>query len=727
MRYKIYILAALALLYLPCMAVPARRTQAVLRQPDGTTFTAILKGDEYQHIMLTPDGCALVQDADGWYSYAEFDADGGRRSSGIHAGRETAPVSSRNVPYGMLAEKAAARRARMQTAAGENLSRRLMAKYGGPATRSDAPDRHGIVILAQFSDVKFRFTRDDFRNMLTASGYAVNGATGSAKEYFDGQFNGMYDFLFDVTDIVTLSGTRAYYGGNDRDGDDLRPEEMIIEACNLVDPEVDFSIYDDDGDGEVDNVFVFFAGGSEAEYAGDDCIWPHAWALRDGAGRKLELDGKVINSYACASECTTSDNRVFDKMAPIGTFCHEFSHTLGLLDLYDTDYEENGQSDGVWNSTSLMDGGCYNNHGNTPPCYNALERSMLGLAEPLPLPEGRLTLKPLSEGGVAYILNSSNEGEYYLFECRARLGWDKYVGGAGLLVYHVDRSRNPVRGYAAEALWERNMVNVFSDHPCVDILEANAAADGKRANRENSGNTYIADIYFPYSGVNSIAPDGSRRLEFWGADRPEVVINSIALDGSDVTMSVTRDVLSLPPEVTDVVTDRFQSAVIVSFASSAASFSGFARVEYAESGKKDFSVVDVYAHEAGRYAFRLDGLKPTTSYEARIHFTNGDTDGKSTTLRFMTMSMPSNARPYIALNNVERNDDGSFRVGCRLPLVVGGIKDCEGIRWFYNDREISAGADCYFTPTSSGELKADVVYSDGSHDLLAKTIILRVQ
>jgi len=345
------------------MAKPAKRGPITIYQPDGSSFVASLRGDEFQHILVTMDGCAVVQDADGWYSYASFDAVGQRASSRVHVGSapsSPAVAASRLIPYEMIRTKARVARE--------------AAQFASPITKAATPvQKHGIVILAQYSDVKFTHTKQEFVNMLTKTGYSVNGATGCAKEYFDSQFNGMCDFSFDVTDIVTLAGTRATYGGNDSSGNDKNPEGMIIEACKAVDASIDFSLYDDDGDGQIDNVFLFFAGGDEAEYAGDDCVWSHAWYIVDGAGYNgvdrayIKLDGKILNRYACTSECTTTDGRTYTQIAGIGTFCHEYSHTFGLPDFYDSDYETNGQGDGLWGSPSLMDYGSNNNGGNTPP------------------------------------------------------------------------------------------------------------------------------------------------------------------------------------------------------------------------------------------------------------------------------------------------------------------------------------------------------------------------
>lgn len=722
----ISILLLLLLTPLNVFAVPARRCPATLTQPDGSRFTATLKGDEYQNLLLTADGHAVVQDADGWYCYATFEADGSRHSSGVHVG-DPYPAPA-DIPYAAIASAARARR-QLASPEEENLMRRLnRLNFSAPAlTRAGTQQsavKHGIVILAQFQDIQFRFTREDFVNMLTQEGYSVNGATGSAKEYFDSQFNGMYDFQFDVSKIVTVSKNRAWYGANNSNGNDVRPEEMVIEACRLVDADIDFSLYDDDGDGEVDNVFVFFAGGDAAEYAGDDCIWSHAWYIRDGAGKNLSLDGKVINRYACGSECTTKDFKNYNLMAPIGTFCHEYSHTMGLADLYDTDGSDNGQSDGVWYWTSLMDGGNMNNGGNTPPFYNALEREMLGIAETELLPVGNVTMSPISQGGVAYRIPSNVEGEYYLLEFRYPESWDKYVGGKGLLVYHVDRSETIVHGYSAKMHWDfYNTVNCWADRQCMDLLEANPSAQGQAYSRVGQGNYYIGDIFFPYGSYSSINGSGPHKLEFWNGSTSLVQISAITLNDKILRMSVSGEgSVEVPPVVKNLEVERFQTSAILNFSSSRASSDATAVVEWNKIGSSDVMSSECEAYSPGLYAIRIDGLQPKTAYEVRVFLRIDGIDGEIETYKFISVSMPDDPLPFIYLKNVERNTDGSFCIGCRLPLVAGGVPDCESVRWYYSGREIKAGPDCYFHPSSSGELKADIRYADGSHDLIVKYI-----
>ena len=175
-----------------------------------------------------------------------------------------------------------------------------------------------------------------------------------------------------------LSQSMGYYGANDDFGQDMRPHEMVIEACSLLDSEIDFSEYDRDGDGVIDNVFVFYAGKGEATGGGANSIWPHSSKISDfTTGKVYEFDNVVLSSYACTNEWV--DNHT----CGIGTFCHEFSHVMGLPDLYSTTYT-GAFTPGEW---SLMDHGSYNNGSHTPPYHTGYERYCLGWIEPKVLSE----------------------------------------------------------------------------------------------------------------------------------------------------------------------------------------------------------------------------------------------------------------------------------------------------------------------------------------------------
>lgn len=725
-------------------AIPAKGVPVLLYQPDGSSFMARLVGDEFQHLMLTMSGSAVTLSDDGWYCYQLISEDGTRRNSGVHVGPDAdsrVVAASRNIPYERISMLAVQKR--MSLIPQTEIPMRRFARahdldLSAPATKGLPPaEKHGIVILVAFKDVAFQHTRAEFQNLLTKSGYSVNGATGCAKEYFDAQFEGKVNFHFDVTDIVTVSRNRAYYGGNNSNDEDTAPEQMVKEAVQLVDSKVDFSIYDDDGDGVVDNVFIFFAGADEAEYGGDDCIWSHAWAIKSGAGITLRADGKLIDSYACTSELTAtryiSDGKGGYKgtdylIAGIGTFCHEYSHTMGLPDLYDTNYDTDGSSDALWGSTSLMDSGGYNNLGNTPPNFNAVEREIMGLTQPEDIATGNYTLEPVSTSNRCLRIQSSNDGEYYLLECRSNTGWDRYIGGKGLLVYHVDKSMNKVsvegESYTALALWnEINCVNANRRHQCVDILEANPAANGKYASRNNSS---TVDIFYPYSSYRSITPETTQKLSFWNGLVADVSISNITVSGNDVTMTVIAEGnASIPPKAKSLNVARFQDAAIVSIQASRP-FDGEAVVRYFVSGSSDKKRIKLLPYdESGLYAVVIEGLTPKTSYELQVSFLLDGLEGEQSSTKFMTMSLLDDPYPYISFRDVVRTADGIFPVGSKIPLRIAGIADYDGVSWSLDGEDIEVGPDCYYTVRKSGLLRADVAYRDGTHEIIVKEMIVK--
>ena len=253
MIYRILITITALLLSLTAYSGPARKGLIYMSQPDGTSIEAYIQGDEFMKITTTREGHALIQESDGWWCYATYDGHGRKHSTGRHAGSDIPreiSVASRIIPYSAIAA-AAERKRTVHNNEEEPLMARIMGGRKAAAVKGDdVIVKHGLIILAQFKDEKFSHSREDFVNMLTRSGYSLNGATGSAKEYFDAQFSGAVDFRFDVSSIVTLPEGMAFYGKNDSDDSDIDPAKMIVDACRLADAETDFSLYDDDGDGD---------------------------------------------------------------------------------------------------------------------------------------------------------------------------------------------------------------------------------------------------------------------------------------------------------------------------------------------------------------------------------------------------------------------------------------------------------------------------------------------
>lgn len=686
-------------------AKPAKPGKIRIIQPDGTTFTTTIKGDEWYRVHTTEDGKAVIKDSDGWWKYAIYDDAGGKRSTGYHVGKSTPQAvlnQSMIINTGAMKLNAMKKREEMQ----RNMQKKPILK--SIAANSGTEVKRGLVILAAFADVPFTYSSKDFLN-------SMNLKEGSAKEYFNDQFGGMYDFEFDVSPIVTLTGNRKWYGENDRSGQDKRPAEMVEEACRLArEAGIDFSLYDMDSDGEVDNVHVFYAGGDESEGEGDDCIWAHQWNISTGAGLpKLELDGKIIDRYSCSSELSRpgySSSRY--EMAGIGAFCHEYSHTLGLPDFYDTDYEENGWSAGLWSFTSVMDGGCYNNNSNTPPYYNVIEREILGLVEPVIITEGMsCSMDPIHESGKCYRMETDTKNEYYLFECRAAEGWDKYIGGAGMLVYHIDKTNS--------SIWDiRNTVNSSLRHQCADLIEADGRKDDYSAASDDMVEN-IGGIFYPYGKNTTLSAGSSPALKFWSGAKCPITIKDIARNGKAISFTAVGKNTVTPPKPVDVKFAAFTDAVLINFNSST-TYEGDARIRcYTDTWEK---TITVSPYEKGKYSVTIDGLSPNaTTYKADIWFEIDEMKGTVVPISFMTKTLPETEWPYIYLNYASRGEDGSFVKGSTFPLRVNNASKAEKITWKFKGVTISP-KNGYFTVSGSGTLKAEIYFEDGSKSIIIKEI-----
>ena len=463
-------------------SIPASPHPITVVQPDGSELVIRLRGDEFFNYRTTEDGYLLTKNKEGIFQYAELDSNRKIISTGVRARNvSTRTATEKNLlqrltPYPDFSrENQASRMARVSQ--DETVQQRVFPSTGSPKS---------IVILVNFSDVSFVTPNPQvaFTNMLNQQGYSANGATGSARDYFIDSSNGVFNPDFVVVGPFTLPQNRVFYGGNDDSGNDKNPRQMVIDACKIAaDNGVDFSIYDTDKDGRVDNVYIFYAGHNEAEGATADAVWPHRWVLNTN----VTHNGARIYDYACSSELRGSTGST---MAGIGTFAHEFGHVLGLVDYYPT----NGEKHHTLSYWNIMDAGAYSNQGRTPPSYSAYDRFYLNWLVPTELKSPQdVSLASLTSSNKAYIITqngnhnmngkSPSPVEFFTLENRQRTGWDTYLPASGLLVTRI---------YYNETAWRNNEPNNIATAMGVDIIEADGIA---------SGNTLSGD---PFPGSTNV-------------------------------------------------------------------------------------------------------------------------------------------------------------------------------------------------------------------------------
>ena len=505
-------------------AVPAYRGLISYTQPDGSVIKIRLHGDEFCHWVTDASGQVVEKDADGYYRPAsEAQLSTKKAAAAMRRAQVNAARSSRNLAKGSIA----------------NGQKRF------------------LVILVQFTDVQFDSStaQADFTNLLNQNGYSANGGTGSARDFYYQNSHGVFEPIFDVYGPVTLDNEMAYYGGNDNSGNDLRPEVAVQQGCQKLNSQIDFSQYDNNGDGEVDLVFMYYAGYGEADSDVENSIWPHQWELSSGS-INLTLDGKTIDKYACTNELIGYGDRQ-GTMCGIGTACHEFGHAMGLPDFYDTDYDtKNGLSAGMF-CFSTMDSGSYNNDGRTPPYFTIEERIMLGWIDEDSFQEftssGTYTIGSV-DNNVAYKTPTDKDGEYFVYECRGSNGWDAGLPAHGLIVTHVDKSNRYVTIYngstkvtnqTAAMLWNNwetyNAINENGSHPCCYVVPA--------ADQSNLmfGYTYYSQYqtyYFdddynewiPFPTTRNNATYNSYTAKSWNGVDSDVVLSNISYSNNQVTL-----------------------------------------------------------------------------------------------------------------------------------------------------------------------------------------------
>ena len=443
-------------------------------QADGSTISFYVYGDENFNYATSEDGYLLLE-VDGVFEYATFDVSASIKSLGVKANNVIERTASENAfLYTQFKASDLIGNLKVEEYNAEKIKRVAPQKRLG-ASFPLKGDPKSLVILVNFTDVKFTSSKakEDYSRLLNETGYSENGATGSARDYFRASSNGVFEPNFVVVGPYNLPRDSKFYG-EEKDGNhDNAPGQMIIDACNAADDDVDFTEFDTDNDGILDNVFVYYAGHNQAEGGGANTIWPHRSAIMSS----ITCDGVKLYDYACTSEFRGSSGT---SMCGIGTFCHEFGHVLGLPDLYVTDYESNHATPKSWD---IMDQGSYNNKGRTPPTYSSYERFYLGWLEPIQLTGGSYTLNPLVESNEAYLFavenhnllgKNPNPAEFFMIENRQKVGIDELgVPAAGMLVTHV---------YYNEGAWNANRPNNDPDKQGVQIYCASGTTSNPSAN-----------------------------------------------------------------------------------------------------------------------------------------------------------------------------------------------------------------------------------------------------
>ena len=679
-------------------AVPAYPGLITTTQPDGTVISFYLRGDENFSFKMSEDGFLLTQNENGIFEYADF-----RDNNIVSLGVKASDVRMRTSAELIFLERAV-KVSDIQMQLTETINLRKQQRSAKEVQRAIKYPTQGapksLVILVNFKDIKFikETANVDFTNMLNQDGYSENGATSSAREYFRTSSFGQFDPNFVVVGPYDLPRDCAFYGENSsRGGYDLRADSMIIHACMLADEAgLDFTEFDTDGDGRLDNVFVYYAGHNEAEFAGDNTVWPH----RSSVYSKTLFDGIKLGSYACTSELKGRDG---EEQCGIGTFCHEFGHVIELPDFYVTDYSHDLPTLYQWD---IMDRGSYNNEGRTPPVYSAYERFFLGWLKPEPLDSlGVYGLEPLITSNKAYILSKTKHNmdgynpdpvEFFILENRQKIGIDSLaLSGEGLLITHINYNKS---------LWMtgRNNPNKDPNDMCVQIeCAAGTTYEPKRNPFPGADNIFDFDFVFKDNQVwdNSLSAinNKDRNISFVYGDPNDTHYIAFNESLSDFcTVANKKQFKDL-----DVLVRNVEGDVKFSFLNSS------------------FYLL----------AQRLeDGTITTPQEELVVNIPSKDEHllnivavfyprGKSTTNNYFTAKLVAESDYYITSLDVRGKSRRVLEVPTPIAFEAKNVKEGSFIaNWSYDDKATSYYLSVYKkTNKPSGEIEEFETFAEGTN------------
>jgi M6 family metalloprotease-like protein len=497
-------------------AVPAYPYPIQYRLPDGTAITITLKGDEWVNWATSSDGYSLLLNKNGFYEYAVKDVAGDLVLSGVRFHNEKERASSESAFL-----KNVQKDLRYSDEQKTNRIQKLR-KTEQPALKKTVPvnqspqpvigNVRAPLILVDFQGKSFTKSREEFEPLMNQLDYTADGAiTGSLRDYFMASSYGQMDFQVDIFGPYTLSYNISYYDFNSGGDPGLMVQEAVL-AANA--DGCDFSNYDINNDGVVDAVHVVFAGyGQEAGAPAGQAIWSH----KSNVYPPVELNGKLIYPYSCSPELRSNNG---SNITYIGAIAHELSHVFGLPDLYDTDYNENGQSVdvGPWD---IMASGTWNDSGRTPALHSAWSRDFLGWTPATELSSpANITLPHPATQGVTYKLNTATPNEYFLIENRQKTGWDSYIPASGMLIYHVDENN---------AGWNYN---------CINCVASRRGLYVKQAGSSSIVSNRINDPY-PSKNNTSFTDTSNPNSKSWAGANTKKPITEITLNKTDGTISFT--------------------------------------------------------------------------------------------------------------------------------------------------------------------------------------------
>ena len=533
------------------VAIPAYPFKTAVKTFNGKWVDIFMQGDEHHKFAFTTDNYTILNDSNGWWYATQTENGEVKKSSFRLVAKEDENSELKNFKQ-TCPEKL------IPPTNISNTFRRVVDKSQTVGNTPIVGERHALVILMQYQDVKFKCSKEAFDNLFNLLEYKENGATGSVRDFYHFASQGQLDYVSDIYGPFTSNYPMRFYGENDAIGNDANPQELCKEALRNLPDNLDLSLYDNDGDGIIDNVHIIYAGYGEEAGASSAAIWAHEYPhqISINNGRDITIAG-----YSCSPELSGNTNA---NITNIGVICHELGHALGAMDYYDTNYGTGGEylGTGQWD---IMASGSWNNDGKTPPSFNPYVRSCVfgWNRQELLSPNMQVCLPRMeldnAEQTSIYRLETDDEGDYFLLENRQKYSFDEALPGEGLLIYHVHPD--------IEKYTKANTVN--ATHPqCMYPV----CASGSTPSMNEYGNINTEGCPFPGNTNNCIfTVDSSPAAIAWNGSAAKVSISNIRMDYTNGSILFsTDDSVTNPdepniPEEKIIYKESFEQGICNSF------------------------------------------------------------------------------------------------------------------------------------------------------------------
>ncbi len=352
-----------------------------------------------------------------------------------------------------------------------------------------------LILCVEFQDYPHYTDKSTMESKIFGNGSSDEYPYESLHYYYDRASYGKLNLQGDV-----LGWYHAPYNRDQIQKNTTGRENFIKEVFQYYDEQgVDFSKYDNDGDGKIDYFAIIWTGPHEgwAEF-----WWGYMTTFQD---TNFKVDGVGLGGYSWQWE-----NYYYpDPYDPTATdiefkpyvLIHETGHALGLPDYYD--YDDSVGPKGGLGGLDMMD----HNWGD----HNCFSKYVLDWIEPTIIIEGEqeVTVSPSEENPEAILVmpnytENSPFGEFFMIQYRKREGNDTTYPNDGLLIWHVDARLD---SYGYDYLYD----NSYTEHKLLRLMEADGLEEIEQNISANAGDFYTqGDKFSPETTPNSNAYNGDR-------------------------------------------------------------------------------------------------------------------------------------------------------------------------------------------------------------------------